>query len=172
MNGEFRAALKRSGPVLLIAVALLFLFVGEPTNQWPATGTGDVELDGLTDSVRIEGDVVEPVSPGVMVSIDLKFTNPHDFAVALTSLTVELQNINAPNADETHSCSLDDFAVNQAPTDLQIPLAAHATNTLSGLGLPPENWPRMGMHNHPANQDGCKEASLTLVYTASAERED
>jgi hypothetical protein len=155
---------------LLAAVALLFR--GCDTTVTAGTGTGNADTGGSPQAVLIAGDVVEPISPGVMVPLDLEFTNPHDVDLSITALTVVVHDITAPNSDEAHTCALDDFAVDQAPSDLKITVSAGATNTLSGLGLPSTMWPHMGMHDRPVNQDGCKGASLTLDYTASGTRGD
>ena len=156
------------GCVLALFGALgIFLLLRDPAVRTSGNGTADAGTDWSTRPVRIDGNVVEPISPGVTVPLDLTFTNPHDAAMSMTSLTVAVQDINAPNSDDTHSCTIDDFTVGQAPGDLRITLAARATNTLSGLGVPSKMWPCMVMLNRPVNQDGCKGASLTLAYAAS-----
>jgi hypothetical protein len=150
----------------LLAVVVLF-FRGCKTSVTADNGIGDADIGGSGRTVLIAGDVVQPVSPGVMVPLDLEFINPHDVDLSITALTVVVHDVTAPYSDEFHTCGLDNFAVDQAPADLTITVAARATNTLSGLGLPSTTWPRMGMHDLPVNQDGCKGASLTLDYTAA-----
>jgi hypothetical protein len=162
---------RRKMTVAVCALALLavvvLLFRSCKTSGTADNGTGNADTGGSGRTVLIAGDVVEQISPGVMVPLDLEFTNPHDVDLSITALTVVVHGVTAPNSDEAHTCALDDFAVDQAPSDLKITVAAGATNTLSGLGLPSTMWPRMGMHDRPVNQDGCKGASLTLDYTAS-----
>lgn len=171
MTGVFFRRTWVLGCVLALFAITVLLFVRgcDPAIHTGENGTGHADTGG---SVLIEGDVVELISPGVMAPLDLRFTNPHDVDVSLTVLTVAVGVIDAPNSDETHACAAVDFAVDQAPSDLRITLAARATSTLSGLGLPSTMWPRMGMHNRDVNQDGCKGASLTLDYTASGTRGD
>lgn len=132
-------------------------------------GPGEVDTPQPARWVRIHGDVVEPLSPGVMVPLDLTFTNSHNVDVSITTLTVVLAGVDAPRSDETHGCTVEDFAVDQAPISMRITLAPRATNTLSDLGLPSEMWPRMGMLNRPINQDGCKGALVSLTYTATGD---
>lgn len=151
---------------ILTAVVLLSFRGCAPTDT-AGDGTGDTNIGGLVRTVLIKGDVVEPVAPGVMVPLDLEFTTPHDVDLAPTNLSVAVHEVIAPFSDEVHSCAVADFAVEQAPSDLRITVAAGATSTLSGLGLSPAVWPRMGMHDRPVNQDGCKGASLTLEYSAA-----
>jgi hypothetical protein len=166
MNSVARRGLLLCLVLAILVVVILYFVLGDRAVREPAGGTGRADTDS-GELVRIEGDVVEPVSPGVMVSIDLRFTNPHDFPLSITDLSVAVRDVSAPNADESHSCSVEDFAVEQTPADLRIPLAAGGTSTLSSLGLPRVMWPRMGMVDRPLNQDGCKGASLRLSYAAS-----
>jgi len=172
MISTHRKMLVLVGVLALLALGLLFFRGCGPVVHTTHNGTGNAGTDGSAGTMLIEGDVVEPISPGAMVPLDLKFTNPHDVDLSITNLSVVVHEVNAPNSDGVHSCAVEDFAVDQAPGDLRITLAARATNTLSGLGLPPVMWPHMGMHDRPVNQDGCKGASLTLDYTASGMRSD
>jgi hypothetical protein len=153
--------------LLLGVFGVLFFVLHDPAVHPSTNGTGSSGTDWSTEPVRIDGNVVEPISPGLMVPLDLTFTNPHDAAISITDLTVAVHDVDAPNSTDTHTCPIGDFTVDQAPSDLRVTLAARATNSLSGLGLPSATWPRMGMLNRPVNQDGCKGASLTLAYTAS-----
>lgn len=152
---------------VLGAAGVFLIVAGVPASRESGGGAGSVDTGWPTGPVRIEGDVVKAVSPGVKVPLDLKVTNTQDFDVSVTALTVAVRRVEAPNADDARSCSVDDFGVDQAHHELRISLAARATNTLSGLRIPPEMWPRIGMLDRPVNQDGCKGASLTLDYTAS-----
>jgi hypothetical protein len=151
---------------VLVLLATIFLVLHNCGVRISGNGMGNADTD-RPGAVRIDGNAVEPVSPGVTVPLDLTFTNPHDTVVSITTLTVAVDGVDAPNSDAIHACPLDDFTVDQAPLDLRITLAARATNSLSDLGLPPHMWPHLGMVNRPVNQDGCKGASLTLTYTAS-----
>ena len=85
----------------------------------------------------------------------------------VTGLSVRVQKVSAPNADDAHPCAIADFTVGQASSSIKITVAAGATSTLSSLGLTRATMPQVGMLDRPANQDGCKGASLTLAYTAS-----
>jgi hypothetical protein len=115
----------------------------------------------------IAGDATEQIKPGVMVPLDLKLTNPHDAALSVTDLRVEVRAVSAPNADDAHPCTVDDFAVDQVPQGFTVTVVAHTTSPLSGLGVPLSARPKVGMVNRPVNQDGCKGASLSLAYTAA-----
>lgn len=138
---------------------------GEGTDG--VTGTAGVDLARSSVPFTIGGHAAEPISPGVMVPLDLEFTNSHDSPMSVTGLTVSVQRVNAPQADDFHPCAVGDFAVEQASRSLEINVPAGAPNTLTSLGLPRAEWPQVGMLNRSVDQDGCKGASLTLDYTAS-----
>ncbi|UUL77431.1 hypothetical protein NG819_08200 [Pseudarthrobacter sp. Fe7] len=56
-------------------------------------------------------------------------------------------------------CSAADFAVTQysGPYPLAVPAGS---SSLSGLGVAQQAWPRVGMLDSSANQDGCKGATI------------
>jgi hypothetical protein len=163
-----RFVLGCSFAVLIVVLVLHFVFCRATTGMISA---GDGTLGaGLADSpasFSIEGYATEPISPGVRAPLDLKLTNPHDAPMSVTDLRVTVQKVSAPNADDAHPCGVGDFAVDQASSGIEITVAGRATSTLSNLGIPRAKQPHVGMLNTPANQDGCKGASLTLAYTAS-----
>ena len=150
---------------------LVRLFAGGPTvaddGSGGVAGTGVAELRGSSTSFSIAGRAAEPISPGVLVPLDLEFTNSHDSPMSVTDLTVSVQRVSAPQADDFHPCAVGDFAVEQASRSLEINVPAGAPHTLTSLGLPRAEWPQVAMLNRSVNQDGCKGASLTLDYTAS-----
>jgi hypothetical protein len=93
--------------------------------------------------------------------------NPHPQALSVKDLTVTVQELEAPNASASFPCTVDDFAVTQYTGRTKFVVAALQTISLSGLRIPLVQWPEVGMHNTPVNQDGCKGATVTLHYTAS-----
>lgn len=131
-------------------------------------GTGGADLGAWSAPVTIDGHAIEPISPGVMVPLDLEFVNPHDVDMSVTDLSVTVQGVSAPRADANHPCAVDDFAVDQVSISLKITLAASGTGTLHSLDVSRAAWPRVGMLKRSVNQDGCKGALLTIAYTASA----
>ena len=163
-----------------VLAVLLGLLLGRVVDSRPTasangnitgTGTGDgpggAEVANSSRSFTIRGYAAKAISPGLMTPLDLAFTNHQSVPVAVTDLHVTVRGVSAPNADDAHPCAVGDFAVNQASRGLSITLAADSKSTLSSLGLPRATLPHVGMLNRPANQDGCKEASLALAYTAT-----
>jgi hypothetical protein len=125
---------------------------------------------GVTDQPRqfftIDGDLTEPLSPGTGSSLNLSITNPLDSALAVSKLLVEVDAVDAPNATAEHPCDVDDFAVDQFAGYGSLILEADSTSTLADLGVPNEDWPIVRMLDTEANQDGCKDATLSLSYSA------
>jgi hypothetical protein len=130
-------------------------------------GSMGIDVEGESELFAIEGSAAQSIAPGVTVPIDLEFTNPNDVSISVTDLVVTVDEVSAPRADRVHACVREDFTVDQVSPDFEITLAAGATSTLSGLGVAPEDWPRVGMLDRSVNQDGCKGASLTLGFVAS-----
>ena len=165
-NGLRVDSMRRCVLALLDAVLVLGLAVGAR----PTVGgdrTGGVDPRQLSEPFTIAGHAAEPISPGVMVPLDLEFTNPHDVPLSVTDLSVTVQEVSAQNADGLHPCAVRDFAVVQLSSSLGITIAARATSTLTSLGVPRPGLPHVGMIDRSVNQDGCKRAFLTLANTAS-----
>jgi hypothetical protein len=154
--------------MLIVSLVLQFVFYrqtsGTTTADARALGAG---LATSAEPFTMEGSTTEPISPGVRAPLNLRLTNPHSVPISVTQLSVTVQKVSAPNADVVRPCTIADFAVDQASSDIEITVAARATSTLSTLGLTRATMPQVGMPNRSVNQDGCKGASLTLAYTAS-----
>jgi len=131
-------------------------------------GSGGAELADPGPQFDIRGNTRRPISPGVMVPLNLRFTNPNDVGLFATDITVAVRRVTAPRATPAHPCTVRDFEVDQVGKNFRFPLAAGATTTLWRRGLHRPGWAHVGMINRKVNQDGCKGATLTLDYSASA----
>jgi hypothetical protein len=166
--------------VLLVCLPAIVLLGGVPAVAWRLTGShhaphhethvaevweGVAPVRRGAAPVQISGSVDASLSPGVSVPVDLRMVNPNTHAVTIRRVRVGIAEIVAPAADAAHPCTRLDFEIRQMPKRL-LRLPAHRTTGLSGLGLPPWAWPRLGMRNRPLNQDGCKGARLTFSYQA------
>jgi hypothetical protein len=49
-------------------------------------------------------------------------------------------------------------------------LASHRKVSLGGLGFSTRRWPHIGMIDRSVNQDGCKQAIVTLGYSGTGTR--
>ncbi|MGZ4588519.1 MAG: hypothetical protein ACXVX9_12045 [Mycobacteriaceae bacterium] len=168
MNTVGRRRVVLGGVLAVLGGVLLLRVVAcGPTADAPGAGSGGTGPGDPPGAFTIDGNADETTSPGVMTRLDLTLRNPYDFPLWVTGLRLSVQALSAPNADDTHPCTVDDFTVDQASRGFTITLGARAASTLSSLGLPPAAWPQVGMLDRSVDQDGCKGASLTLGYTAS-----
>ncbi len=136
------------------------LYTGGSAWSDPQTNGAQVASAPL---VRISGTARRLLRPGVASRINLRFANPGRNAVTLRHVSVTISSIDAPKADAGHPCTLTDFRVRPMRARTLVLPAAGSTD-LFRLGVPWRQWPRLKMRNRPVNQDGCKDASLTLKY--------
>lgn len=125
-----------------------------------------------SDNFIIAGSTARPFTPGAAATLDLSLTNTSDAAIKVSSLTVTVRAVNAPNADEGHPCSVADFAVHQAADGLDLRLSAGETGSLATLQVPRASWPSVQLMDLPVNQDGCKQATLVLDYSGAGRRDE
>jgi large repetitive protein len=146
-----------------------------------AGNTGDYNgwkwiINGLSGSGQpfsIGGNASGTLYPGGATAyLDLSLTNTNSVTIYVTSLNVTLPSIAAPNANATHPCSNADFSLTQFTGPIAtkpIALPANSTRTLTQLGYSQSQLPTVKMLNRPANQDGCKNATLNFTYSGSAQ---
>ena len=130
-------------------------------------GSGGGDVDNPDTSFDISGDLTEPVRPGEMVPLNLRFSNEHGEPLLVTDLRVTVDAVDAPNATTQRPCSIDDFTVEQLDDDIELRVDAGQAPTLTELDIDRTEWPQVGMIDAASNQDGCKAATLELSYTAS-----
>jgi hypothetical protein len=168
-----RAAHRRWAIVCLalgFLAAALFLRIiltnsyGYMGSSWKGRGTA--EDGGLSAAFQIQGDATAPVSPGITVPLDLRFTNPHVESMTVTHLKVTVRKLTAPGADRDHSCSVSDYRLTQIADSVEITLPPSATTDFRDLRIPEKRWPQIGMIYGESNQDGCRGATLKLGYSA------
>ncbi|MCW2795098.1 hypothetical protein [Nocardioides sp.] len=171
--GIGQAARGRAGrwcaAVVLAALILITLIRCAPSSveSLPGGGDGFAAPTGTSTSFGISGHTTSPISPGLSAALDLELTNPEGYALSVTALTVSIREVTASRADGAHPCTVADFVIRQPSDDLALVISADATVTLSGLAVPANSWPRVGMLNTSGNQDGCKGAIVGLDYAAS-----
>jgi hypothetical protein len=123
-------------------------------------------------SFQIAGTLPGLLGPGITVPLDLTLSNPDSIEISIIDLGVGISQVTAPQADETHPCSADDFSVTQFSGEYPLALAGGETTSLSGIGFSEEDWPQIAMLDRPENQDGCQGASLSFEYTGISQSAD
>lgn len=110
---------------------------------------------------RISGDAAGLLSPGISLPLNLQIFNPNDGKLKLLTLSARVDSVETVGQGV---CTVEDFAVdNVLPLGL-LAIPADGTRLLSDLGLPVLGQPRVRMLNTPVNQNGCKNATVHLVY--------
>jgi hypothetical protein len=120
------------------------------------------------DAFTIDGALPTPLMPGTAAALDLTLVNREGTDLSISSLSVQVSSAGGPQSDPAHPCGPGDFAVDQFSGSPGFTLPASSTASLSELGFEPDEWPEVTMLNLPVNQDGCKQASLRLVFAGTA----
>lgn len=117
----------------------------------------------ISGGFGITGDVVGLLAPGVSRPVNLVITNSVNFAIKVTSVAVTINP--APSGA---GCATDEnFTVVRSLVG-SVTVPANATRSLERLGIDESRWPLVGMINRDADQDACKNATISLSYTGTA----
>jgi uncharacterized membrane protein len=114
-------------------------------------------------SFGITGNLGTALYPGTKGALDLSLTDPYNFDLKVTNLTVAVR----ATTNKAGCSGTQNFAVDQFSGDY--PLTIHpGTTSLSSLVSASSKWPQVRMLNLSSNQDACKNATLNLDYSGSA----
>lgn len=116
----------------------------------------------------IAGSLGAPLTPGTGQPLDLALTNLESTDLSISSLTVEVASVSAPESDLSHTCGAGDFAVEQFSGATGFTLPALSRVSLGELGCAASELPQVSMLDLPVNQDGCKVASFSLAFAGTA----
>ena len=120
------------------------------------------------DAFTISGALSDLLTPGAGEPLDLELTNRESTDISISSLSVDLASAAGPQASAAHPCRPADFLIGQFSGGLGFTLPASSSASLSELGFRPAEWPEVSMLNLLVNQDGCKQASLDLSFSGTA----
>jgi hypothetical protein len=135
----------------------------------PAGITARFRRDPTRGSFSItDGRLGGTLAPGVSLPVDLKLFNPHAFALRILSLSVRVRSVSAANASRRDPCTTRDFFSSAFTGHYGFRLGSRRKISLGGLGFSTQQWPHVGMVERSVNQDGCKQATVTLVYAGTA----
>lgn len=114
----------------------------------------------------ISGGANQPLYPGgAAQSLNVSISNSNNFAIRVTMLTVSIQS---ETINGTCSTSANFTVVHGLLTSAVIP--AHSTKSLSEAGVAASDRPQIRMFETNVNQNSCRNATLHLNYTGSAEK--
>jgi large repetitive protein len=125
---------------------------------------------GSRQNFTIGGGPSGQLFPGAAASpINLQFSNPNSVGMSVTSLSMSVQSVSsAPNATPAHPCTVADFALTQFSGSYPFTIPP-GSSSLTSLGFSPAQMPKVRMLESGGNQDGCKNATISLSYSGSAQ---
>jgi hypothetical protein len=114
--------------------------------------------------------------PGLGKPVNPRISNPYsNFGLSISSISVTLASVSAAG-----SCSFEDFSIEQldaAVYPVIVPAGAENATLSSLIQQAHPSWtaehvsnalPQLTLINRPVNQDGCKNADISLHYAGSA----
>jgi hypothetical protein len=127
-------------------------------------------LDSTIKQFVLSGNLPGSLSPGTSAGLDLQITNPNNKALSLTNISVAVAGVtrSADAVSRNLPCTPADFRVTQyvGPYPVAVPTGS---SSLSGLRIASSAWPQVAMLDTSVNQDGCKGATLQLMYSGSGQ---
>jgi hypothetical protein len=123
---------------------------------------------GQPPEVTITGNAPSPLEPGAPQPIDVVIANPNPVPLTVEKLTVAIGSLAAPLATRALPCTQGEFALQQYSGALPLTIPSRSSRSLRELGIATGEWPEISLLELPANQDGCKGASLGLAFAAQA----
>ena len=117
----------------------------------------------------LAGDVSGLLAPGTSRPLDLGVNSP-DKSIDVGSLTVSITGVvrTSKAIAANLPCTAQDYAVTQYSGRYPLTIPSGGSS-LSQLGVPPAQWPRIAMLDTSRLQDGCKGAVLQLAYAGSGQ---
>jgi hypothetical protein len=140
-----------------------------------AYASAQLVIDSTLKNFTLSGNLGEQpgdkLAPGISRPLDLGITNPNKKALAVTNLSVSIKSVTrtADAIARNLPCGTADYTVTQYSGPYPLTVQPGPTTLLSGLGIPSTKWPQVKMLDTPTNQDGCKGATLQLVYSGSGQ---
>lgn len=135
-----------------------------------AYASAQLLLDSSLRQFTLSGNLSGLLAPGTSLPLDLQISNPNSKALSLTNISVSIASVTrtAEAISRGLPCGAADYTVTQfgGPYPFTIP---PGNSSFSGLGIASSSWPRIGMIDAHANQDGCKGATLQLTYSGSGQ---
>jgi hypothetical protein len=119
---------------------------------------------GQGKAFTIAGAVDRALSPGVTGYLNLALTNPNNQTLSITNLTVSITGTSMSGCTASGN-----FSTTQFSGIYPLSLPSNSTRTLSQLGVPQSQWPKVTMVNLATNQDVCKSTGLTLAFIGTGQ---
>ncbi|XAS72105.1 hypothetical protein VUN82_24040 [Micrococcaceae bacterium Sec5.1] len=131
---------------------------------------GQLQVQEVKRTFGLTGSLNGLLAPGVSRAVELQISNPENKSIAVTNLTVSIaQVVRTPAAVAANlPCSSADYQITQYTGTY--PFAAPSgPSSLTSLGVPQSKWPQVRMLDTLQLQDGCKGATLQLIYSGTGQ---
>jgi hypothetical protein len=123
----------------------------------------------IKNTFGISGNASALFYPGATPQpLDLVLTNPFNFDIKVTAITVTVQAATTKNGNPNPSCNGTQNLNVARPFNGTVTLAKNATKSLSQLGTPPSQYPLVQMPDLPVNQDACQKSTFHMSYSGTA----
>jgi hypothetical protein len=120
----------------------------------------------------ITGSLADPLYPGAVAGLDVTITNPYNFAIVVSGLTVQPNAATTRDGQPNPACDgTVNLATHRQYSGPSIVVPKRSTRSLSDLDVPQSQWPELLMPNLPTNQDACQATTFTFAFSASAARQ-
>lgn len=133
------------------------------TGSSPAAKTA-----GDQRSFAIAGSVTQVLSPGVTQPLNLIFTNPFNFDIDVTGVSIGVQSATTKNGLPNPGCNGSQNLVVSRAYRGSVVVGRNSTKSLSELAVPAPQWPLLTMPDLPVNQDACASTTFGLTYQGTA----
>jgi uncharacterized membrane protein len=115
--------------------------------------------------LSVTSDPVAGLAPGTEKPVDLSLKNSHNFEIQVVEVALALD----PHSSEPGCEVSDNFEVEQmAASRYPLSLPADTTLSLSDLGVPESDMPRVRMLNTSFDQEACKGAEISFRHSGTA----
>ncbi len=116
----------------------------------------------------ISGTVPQPLYPGAIRPMNLTFTNPYNFAIRVTSVTITVMHQTTISGQPDAGCDGPTNVVVSQGLTATVVIPGNGTASLQSLGVPTAQWPQIQMLDLSTNQDACKGAAFSFTFSGTA----
>jgi hypothetical protein len=151
-----------SRKALIFGAVTSLVVVAAAIAYWTTSGSGTGSATaGTSTAVTVSqvGTISALVPGGAAQAVDFKINNPASTPQYITSVAVSMTGVTGPNIDGTHPCTTADFTLVQ-------PTATYGDLTTGDHTYSPSGA-TLKLNNTASNQDGCKNATVALAFSAS-----
>lgn len=136
-----------------------------------AYASAQLVIDSTLKNFSLSGNLAGQLAPGTSLPLNLGITNPNSKTMAVTNLSVSIKGVTrtADAIARNLPCGPADYTVTQYNGPYPLTVQPVSSTSLSALGVASSQWPQFKMLDAPANQDGCRGATLQLVYSGSGQ---